>query len=168
MFDIGFSELLLLAIVALVVLGPEKLPHAARIAGAWVGRLRRTVSTMQAEIEREVAAQEVRQQFEKQMREIGATDIVKDLDTERRQIEAAFSNAAAAFDPAPAPAPSTPAAAVAPSGAVDTAEPVLPKATTSPDTVQLDGEVAYREWLATQRRDNRIAPPTPADKDPAA
>ena len=51
MFDVGFSELVLMAIVALVVLGPEKLPHAARVAGAWVGRIRRTVSNMQAEIE---------------------------------------------------------------------------------------------------------------------
>jgi Tat protein translocase TatB subunit len=49
-----------MAIVALVVLGPEKLPHAARVAGAWVGKIRRTVSNMQAEIEREVSAQEMR------------------------------------------------------------------------------------------------------------
>ena len=54
MFDVGFSELILLGIVALVVLGPEKLPHAARMAGAWLGRIRRTVIDIQAEIEKEV------------------------------------------------------------------------------------------------------------------
>jgi len=43
MFDVGFSELLLLAVIALVVLGPEKLPHAARMTGAWVGRIRRMI-----------------------------------------------------------------------------------------------------------------------------
>ena len=69
MFDVGFSELLLLAIVALVVLGTEKLPHAARMAGAWVGRIRRTLANVQADIEREVADAEtrtrIRQELEK-------------------------------------------------------------------------------------------------------
>ncbi len=43
MFDIGFSELFLIAIVALVVLGPERLPKAARFAGLWVRRARAVV-----------------------------------------------------------------------------------------------------------------------------
>ena len=60
MFDVGFSELILLAIVALVVLGPEKLPHAARMAGAWLGRIKRTMTNIQMEIEKEVSAQEMR------------------------------------------------------------------------------------------------------------
>lgn len=67
MFDVGFSELILLAIVALVVLGPEKLPHAARMAGAWVGRIRRTVISVQAEIENEVAAAEMRERIRQEM-----------------------------------------------------------------------------------------------------
>ena len=53
-------------------------------------------------------------------------------------------------------------------GAVDQAEPVLPQAATPPDDVALDGETAYREWLAAQRRENRIAPPASADKDASA
>nr|MBP7178159.1 twin-arginine translocase subunit TatB [Moraxellaceae bacterium] len=72
MFDVGFSELVLMAIVALVVLGPEKLPHAARVAGAWVGRIRRTVSNMQAEIEREVSAQEMRDRLQKEIDSVKA------------------------------------------------------------------------------------------------
>ncbi|HEX4869250.1 MAG TPA: Sec-independent protein translocase protein TatB [Moraxellaceae bacterium] len=183
MFDVGFSELLLLAIVALVVLGPEKLPHAARIAGAWVGRIRRTVTSMQAEIEREVAAQEVRQQFEKQFRDLGGQDFVKELEAERRDIEQAISDTAAEAA-APVGGVATPAAShgiplVAPvvietssaaalPGAVDQADPVLPQAATPPDEVALDGEAAYREWLAAQRRENRIAPPAPAHKDSSA
>ena len=63
MFDVGFSELILLGIVALVVLGPEKLPHAARMAGAWLGRIRRTVIDIQAEIEKEVSAAELKQRM---------------------------------------------------------------------------------------------------------
>ncbi|MEO6698965.1 MAG: Sec-independent protein translocase protein TatB [Paraperlucidibaca sp.] len=67
MFDVGFSELFLLAIIALVVLGPEKLPHAARMAGAWIGRIRRTIINVQADIENEVASAEMRERIRKEM-----------------------------------------------------------------------------------------------------
>ena len=63
MFDVGFSELILLGVVALVVLGPEKLPHAARMAGAWLGKIKRTVIDIQAEIEKEVSAAELKQRM---------------------------------------------------------------------------------------------------------
>jgi len=67
MFDVGLSELLLLAVIALVVLGPEKLPHAARMTGAWVGRIRRMIISVQADIENEVAAAEMRERIKKEM-----------------------------------------------------------------------------------------------------
>ena len=54
MFDIGFSELLLFGVIALIVLGPEKLPQAARTAGQWYAKIRRTASTLQSEIEAEL------------------------------------------------------------------------------------------------------------------
>ena len=60
MFDIGFAELLLIGIVALVVLGPERLPVAARTAGLWIGRIRRSVSNIQSEISEELRAEELR------------------------------------------------------------------------------------------------------------
>lgn len=72
MFDVGFSELLLLAIIALVVLGPEKLPHAARMAGAWVGRIRRMIVSVQADIENEVAAAEMRERIQKELAKVKA------------------------------------------------------------------------------------------------
>ncbi len=72
MFDVGFSELLLLAVIALVVLGPEKLPHAARMAGAWVGRIRRMIVSVQADIENEVAAAEMRERIKKEMEKVKA------------------------------------------------------------------------------------------------
>lgn len=74
MFDVGFSELLLLAVIALVVLGPEKLPHAARMAGAWIGRIRRMIISVQADIENEVAAAEMRERIKKEMEKV-KTDI---------------------------------------------------------------------------------------------
>ena len=63
MFDIGFLELLLCAILALLVLGPERLPKAARTAGLFVGRLRRTLSNMQDELERQVRTEELREKL---------------------------------------------------------------------------------------------------------
>lgn len=63
MFEVGFSELLLVALVALLVLGPERLPVAARIAGLWIGRLRRSFQSIKAEVEREIGADEIRQQL---------------------------------------------------------------------------------------------------------
>ena len=54
MFDVGFSEMLVIAIVALVVIGPEKLPRVARTAGAMLGRLQRYVNDVKADINREI------------------------------------------------------------------------------------------------------------------
>lgn len=60
MFDIGFSELLVVAIVALVVLGPERLPKAARFAGLWVRRARAQWHSVKDELERELASEELK------------------------------------------------------------------------------------------------------------
>ena len=63
MFDIGFSELLLVGLVALIVLGPERLPGAARTAGLWIGRLKRSFNNIRSEVEREIGADEIRRQL---------------------------------------------------------------------------------------------------------
>ncbi|MBV2133527.1 Sec-independent protein translocase protein TatB [Pseudomonas sp. MAP12] len=63
MFDIGFSELLLVGLVALLVFGPERLPAAARTAGLWVGRLKRSFNAIKTEVEREIGADEIRRQL---------------------------------------------------------------------------------------------------------
>ncbi len=59
MFDIGFSELLMIAVVALLVLGPERLPKAARFAGLWVRKARAQWYSVKTEFEREMAADEL-------------------------------------------------------------------------------------------------------------
>lgn len=61
MFDIAFSELLVIAVVALVVIGPEKLPKVARTLGALMGRMQRYVSTVKADVERELRTEELHQ-----------------------------------------------------------------------------------------------------------
>ncbi len=60
MFDISFFELLLIAIVALLVLGPERLPKAARFAGLWVRRARAQWYSVKSELESELAADELK------------------------------------------------------------------------------------------------------------
>lgn len=59
MFDIGFGELLVVALVALLVLGPERLPRAARFTGLWVRRARAQWHSVKAELERDLAAEEL-------------------------------------------------------------------------------------------------------------
>ncbi len=60
MFDIGFSEIFVIAIVALLVLGPERLPRAARFAGLWVRRARAQWHSVKSELESELAAEELK------------------------------------------------------------------------------------------------------------
>ncbi|UZE24198.1 Sec-independent protein translocase protein TatB [Pseudomonas sp. B21-056] len=63
MFGISFTELLLVGLVALLVLGPERLPGAARTAGLWIGRLKRSFNAIKQEVEREIGADEIRRQL---------------------------------------------------------------------------------------------------------
>lgn len=169
MFDVGFSELVLMAIVALVVLGPEKLPHAARVAGAWVGRIRRTVSNMQAEIEREVSAQELRERLQKEIDAANAMASEADLQQPFQAVIAGVQDLQAEANSLlpPAAVEGTPArpsmaAAVATAPTEDPAPP--------PPAPPVDGEQAYREWLASQKNSNLRpgATETPPAKDDAA
>jgi len=66
MFDVGFWELCLVGLVSLLVIGPEKLPAAARVAGFWVGKTRNMVASVKAEIKEELQAEEMRQIFKEQ------------------------------------------------------------------------------------------------------
>ena len=65
MFDIGFWELLLIAIVALVVVGPERLPKLIRVVGLWVGKANASVQSIRSEISRELRAEELKQALNK-------------------------------------------------------------------------------------------------------
>jgi sec-independent protein translocase protein TatB len=77
MFDIGFFELLMVGVVALLVLGPQRLPMAARTCGLWLGRMRRTVNSIQNEIREELRMEELKrttaiekEQLERELREM--------------------------------------------------------------------------------------------------
>lgn len=77
MFDVGFSELVLIALLALVVLGPKRLPEAARAAGHWLGKLRRFVSDVKQDFDRELNTAELAE----------LRKLKQELDNTRRVIE---------------------------------------------------------------------------------
>ncbi|CAM3853028.1 Sec-independent protein translocase protein TatB [Vreelandella rituensis] len=70
MLDIGFLELLLIGVVGLLVLGPERLPRAARTVGLWIGKVKRTVSGMQREINAQLETEELRQKLNEQQQKL--------------------------------------------------------------------------------------------------
>jgi sec-independent protein translocase protein TatB len=74
MFDIGFLELLICGIIALLVLGPERLPTAARAAGRWVGAARRMVSQFTSELDSQLKAEELREELRK-AGDVGLDDV---------------------------------------------------------------------------------------------
>jgi sec-independent protein translocase protein TatB len=59
MFDIGFSELVVVGLIALIVLGPKRLPEVARTAGRWMGQLRRFIAGVKLDLDREINAEEL-------------------------------------------------------------------------------------------------------------
>ena len=70
MFDMGFTEMMLIGIVALVVIGPERLPGVARTAGKYFARLRNFMMNVRADVESELKADELRELFEAQQKEL--------------------------------------------------------------------------------------------------
>ncbi len=92
MFDIGFSELLLIGVVALVVLGPERLPKVARTVGSLLGRLNRYVSQVKQDVERDMQLDELRKtqremQAQAQQFEIVAEETGQTIHQELSQVE---------------------------------------------------------------------------------
>lgn len=74
MFDVGFAEVVLVFIVALVVFGPEKLPQLARNIGHWVGRAKSLFSSLKYELEREAHNLEIMERYKDEMDKLGLND----------------------------------------------------------------------------------------------
>lgn len=79
MFDIGFLELVICGVIALLVLGPERLPGAARTAGQWVGKARRMVRHFTSELDSQLKAEELREELRK-AGDIGLDDVRKNVE----------------------------------------------------------------------------------------
>jgi len=80
MFDVGFWELALIGLILLLVVGPERLPKLAHTAGLWIGRGRRMLSLMKAEIDREIKAQELKEILDRQARSNPLETILEDIE----------------------------------------------------------------------------------------
>ena len=74
MLNIGFTELLCFAIIALLVLGPEKLPEGARFAAKWYGKIKRFISSVQNEIDQELRLSEFRKEMQEELNRIEALE----------------------------------------------------------------------------------------------
>jgi sec-independent protein translocase protein TatB len=134
MFDIGFSELMVIAVVALVVIGPERLPKVARTLGHLFGRMQRYVNDVKADITREMQLEELRK-LQSEM-EQAARSVETSVNRELRSAEDELNKIGreAAIDAAATPA--TPPAAPAADASAAPSEQQLPldlgNATTTP------------------------------------
>lgn len=99
MFDIGFSEILVIAIVALIVIGPERLPKVARTLGHLFGRMQRYVNDVRADITRELELDELRK-LQGSVEE-AARSIQSSVDKEMRDAKSEIDEAVKAVNPAP-------------------------------------------------------------------
>lgn len=106
MFDIGFAELLVVAVMGLIVLGPEKLPTAAKTLGLWIGRIKRSLGSIQREISEELRVEELKrttavskEQVDKELREM-SQPFSKPFGEDSPAQKAASEPPKAEFDPA--------------------------------------------------------------------
>jgi sec-independent protein translocase protein TatB len=158
MFDIGFSELLVIAVVALLVLGPERLPKAARFAGLWVRKARAQWYSVKSEFERDLAADELQRslretreslrQAEEELRS-GATSIRDQFAKELDDV------AAAAVAPVALPHGDA--------GAPDNADPAVTPAGMTHDAHAGEDD----RPLGSSLELDALEPPPPSDEDEA-
>lgn len=98
MFDIGFWELAIIGVVALLVIGPERLPKVARTVGLWVGRMRGFVMSVKADVDRELRADELKRIMEEQARSTGLHEIVEETRESLQESKESLMDAKASLD----------------------------------------------------------------------
>jgi len=91
MFDIGFWELMFIVLIALVVVGPERLPKLAYTAGKWVGKARGMLTSVKSEIDKEIKAEELKRVLEEQKKSLNP---LEDAVEETREAVSGFGNQA--------------------------------------------------------------------------
>jgi len=110
MFDIGFSELALIALIGLLVLGPKRLPEVARTLGSWVGRIRAWIANVKQDLDREINSEELAE-FRKLKTELEETKRLieqsagQTLSQVRSDLESTASTTPSIAPPAPVPSP---------------------------------------------------------------
>lgn len=127
MFDIGFSELMVIAVVALIVIGPERLPKVARTAGLLSGRLRRYVGDVKADISREMQLEEL-----KRMQQEVADRVMSAETSVKQEIHSVTQEVSSVVEQSIAGTVST---TEMPSTANQMAEPITPSQSVAPVTL---------------------------------
>jgi sec-independent protein translocase protein TatB len=115
MFDVGLTELMVIGVVALIVIGPERLPKVARTAGLLLGRLQRYVGDVKADINREIQLDELRKMQQEVTTQVSG--ISASVTHEMREIEKSVDPTATSESTAAVAAAPTPAVAAAPDAA---------------------------------------------------
>ena len=126
MFDVGFQEITLIGVIALIVVGPERLPKMARTLGLWMGKIRFYVNQVKSDIDREVRAQELKEMLDKPSRELeDVYKVAEETKDALGEAKGALGDAKASLDSAAAdaPIPDEPAA-----GSILPPKPPEPKA----------------------------------------
>ena len=148
MFDIGFSEIVVIGVVALIVIGPERLPKVARTLGHMFGRLQRYVNEVKADINREMELDELRKlrtEVQSAARDIesSVTQAAREMESGVRSVESQLNETAAAASATEAPSqqPAAPgvAAAAEPAKAADAAPARATEAAGAPTQASLPG-----------------------------
>jgi len=124
MFDIGFSELMVIAVVALIVIGPERLPKVARTLGHLFGRMQRYVNDVKADISREMELDELKK-LQSSMQDAARSfeqSVTREVHTAESELQKIAQEANPTVLPAPAPEADAPAANDAAPGVVAASE----------------------------------------------
>lgn len=103
MFDIGFWELLLIAVLGLVVLGPERLPQVARMLGLWAGKSRHYVQQLSAELDREVQADALHRSIQASQQAI--SDVQSEMQAAMTESTATVTRASGSSNASPVRSP---------------------------------------------------------------
>ena len=168
MFDFGLGELLLVGVVALIVIGPERLPKAARMAGNMVGKLQRLVSSVKQELNTQIELEELRKakqefesaasQFKDDLKDIGG-DTQNDLNEISdglkpwERLPEQRTPADFGVDEHGNPLPQTESAQTEETVFDDNGQPVAPVSTTTPDADNAyDADKAWHDYLTLSAR----------------
>lgn len=103
MFDFGFWEIIMIMVIALIVVGPERLPGLARTVGLWVGKAKRFVTSVKTEIDQELAADELKKALDKQNAMSDVYEIIEETRKVTSDIKQEFNKPAVASENRPAP-----------------------------------------------------------------
>lgn len=168
MFDFGLGELLLVGVVALIVIGPERLPKAARMAGNMVGKLQRLVSSVKQELNTQIELEELRKakqefesaasQFKDDLKDIGGNtqndlNEISDGLKPWERLPEQRTPADFGIDEHGNPLPQTESAQTEETVFDDNGQPVAPVSTTTPDADNAyDADKAWHDYLTLSAR----------------